>query len=129
MQVCAVVYKSATVGSLFVRTTFGGTLGQYEGDVQITSPTSGDLLVRNGSNVWINTAGSSVTVGKATNLAGGVASQIPYQTGAGATSFISNGVSGQLLTSNGASAPTWQDAPATGISQAKVTALVMTLGF
>jgi hypothetical protein len=43
----------------------------------------------------------------ATNLAGGAASQIPYQTGSGATSFISNGTSGQVLTSNGTSAPTW----------------------
>jgi hypothetical protein len=40
-------------------------------------------------------------------LAGGIASQIPYQTGAGATSFVANGTTGQVLTSNGTSAPTW----------------------
>lgn len=45
--------------------------------------------------------------GSAANLAGGAASQIPYQTGAGATSFISNGTAGQVLKSNGAGAPTW----------------------
>jgi hypothetical protein len=53
------------------------------------------------------TAGSATTAGTATNLAGGAASQIPYQTGAGATSFIANGTSGQVLTSNGTSVPTW----------------------
>ena len=53
------------------------------------------------------TAGSATTAGTATNLAGGAASQIPYQTGAGATSFIANGTSGQVLTSNGSSVPTW----------------------
>lgn len=53
---------------------------------------------------------SSITVGSATtstNLAGGIASQIPYQTGAGATSFIANGTAGQVLTSAGTSAPAW----------------------
>jgi hypothetical protein len=43
----------------------------------------------------------------ATNLAGGAASQIPYQTGSGATSFIANGTAGQVLTSAGASVPAW----------------------
>jgi hypothetical protein len=46
-------------------------------------------------------------VGTATNLAGGAASQIPYQTGSGATTFLSNGTTGQVLTSNGVSAPSW----------------------
>lgn len=50
------------------------------------------------------TAGSATT---ATNLAGGAASQIPYQSGAGATAFIANGTAGQVLTSAGASTPTW----------------------
>lgn len=49
----------------------------------------------------------------APNLSGGGASQIPYQTAAGATSFIANGTSGQFLKSNGASAPSWADIPAT----------------
>ena len=51
--------------------------------------------------------GSATTATTATNLAGGVASNIPYQTGAGATSFIGNGTAGQFLQSNGASVPTW----------------------
>jgi hypothetical protein len=68
------------------------------------------LLTSNGSAPgWSNPA--SVTVGNATNattatnLAGGIASQIPYQTGAGATSFIANGTAGQVLLSAGTSAP------------------------
>ena len=61
--------------------------------------------------------GSATTSTTATNLAGGVASQIPYQTGAGATSFIGNGTAGQFLQSNGASVPTW----ATPVSYASVT--------
>jgi hypothetical protein len=52
-------------------------------------------------------AGSTLSVGTATNLAGGSAGQVPYQSGAGATLFTTTGTSGQVLTSNGASAPTW----------------------
>lgn len=51
-----------------------------------------------------NTTGNAAT---ATNIAGGIASQIPYQTGANTTSFIANGAAGQVLTSNGTSAPAW----------------------
>lgn len=53
------------------------------------------------------TAGSATTAVTATNIAGGIASQIPYQTAAGATSFIANGTAGQVLTSTGTTAPAW----------------------
>jgi len=55
----------------------------------------------------VNYVPNATTATTATNLAGGIASQIPYQTGAGATSFIANGSSGQVLVSNGTSAPSW----------------------
>ena len=51
--------------------------------------------------------GSASTATTATNLAGGIASQIPYQTAAGTTAFIANGTTGQFLTSNGTGAPSW----------------------
>jgi hypothetical protein len=78
-----------------------------------TAPSaSGQVLGWNGSAfAWtttIATATSATSATTATNLAGGAASQVPYQTGAGATSFIANGTSGQVLTSNGASAPSFQ---------------------
>jgi hypothetical protein len=69
--------------------------------------TSNQVLLSGGtgSPTWSNQ--SALAVGTATNIAGGVASQIPYQTGAGATSFIANGTAGQVLVSAGASAPAW----------------------
>ena len=73
------------------------------------------ILISNGSiPAWTDPTG--VTVGNATNatnstnatnLAGGAASQIPYQTGSGATAFLANGTAGQVLLSNGSSAPSW----------------------
>lgn len=50
--VCAVTH-AASNGSLFIRPSFGGALGQYEGDVQITSPTAGSLLLYDGAK-WYN---------------------------------------------------------------------------
>lgn len=64
-----------------------------------------------GAPTWANqsslSVGSATSATTATNLAGGSASQIPYQTGAGATAFIPNGTAGQVLVSAGTSAPTW----------------------
>lgn len=72
VQVCAVVY-AASNGSLFVRPAFGGILGQYEGDVQVTSPANGQLLIRNQTDgKWVNaalTAGTGISV---SNTAGAV---------------------------------------------------------
>ena len=90
----------------------GGTAGAiaYQTGSGATSflslGTSGYVLT-SGASAPSYTAQSSLAVGTATNLAGGVASNIPYQSGAGATAFLANGTTGQVLTSNGASAPSW----------------------
>ncbi len=61
VQVCAVIH-AATNGSVFVRPTFGGKLGQFEGDVQVTSAVNGNALMHDGSK-WINRALTSSDVG------------------------------------------------------------------
>jgi hypothetical protein len=52
-------------------------------------------------------ATSATTATTATNIAGGSAGRIPYNTGAGTTAFVAVGTSGQVLQSNGTSAPSW----------------------
>lgn len=102
----AVVHVSASVGILFVRPSFGSVLGGTDGNVQFGTLTAGDIIVYDSVDQrWENAAQSTLSVGTATNLAGGAASQIPYQTGSGATAFIANGTAGQVLTSAGAGAP------------------------
>jgi hypothetical protein len=54
------------------------------------------------------TAQSSLAVGTATNLAGGTAGALAYNSGAGATTFLSLGTSTHILTA-GASAPQYTD--------------------
>lgn len=53
------------------------------------------------------TATNAVNAASATAVAGGTASQILYQSAAGATAFLPNGTSGQILRSNGTGAPSW----------------------
>lgn len=67
VQVCACIYSSASNGSLFIRPSFGGILGQYEGDVNVTGVAALDLLQRNAANTrWEN-----VTVASVINASGG----------------------------------------------------------
>jgi len=112
---------TATINTLNLTTvldeTYGGT--------GLTSYTTGDVIYASGSNtlaklaIGANTyiltstgsvpqwsAPSAVSVSTATNLAGGTAGAVPYQSGAGATTFLSIGTSNQVLTSTG-SAPQW----------------------
>jgi hypothetical protein len=112
--------------------TSTGTLTTDQGGTGQSSYTAGDLIyyatgtaftkLALGASTTILTssgtapqwsAASGVTVGTATNLAGGAAGSVPYQTGSGATSFLSIGTSNYVLTSTG-SAPTWTANTGTG---------------
>ena len=57
------------------------------GTTAVNSGTDSYLLYNNAGTLG-NQAASSLTVGAATNVAGGAANRVPYQTGSGATSFI-----------------------------------------
>ena len=79
-------------GSFFVRLGSSSALGGTDSNVQLGSLSNGDLLVYNStSQYWTNAAQSTLVAGKATNLDGGAAGSIPYQTGAGTTTFLASG--------------------------------------
>lgn len=69
--VASVVRAHATTGMLMVRPTFGGALGQFEGNVAIASAANAEVLAYNSANSrWQNTAFTKsmitdVTSGKA----------------------------------------------------------------
>ena len=69
------------------------------------------LQVDNIDLVTINGSAYPPVATTATNLAGGIASQIPYQSSANTTAFIANGTSGQYLKSNGTAVPSWATIP------------------
>jgi hypothetical protein len=120
----AVVNVGTSNGILFVRPTYGSVLGGTDGNVQFSTLNNLDVLQYNGTGqYWTNaaastlsvsyaatagSAGSATTAGTATNLAGGLAGSVPYQTSAGATTFLGLGTSTYIMTA-GASAPQWSD--------------------
>jgi hypothetical protein len=94
--------------------TYGGNVALFLANGNIVTSSASAKSWYLGGNLVFDGQGSAKTITAsngatitATNIAGGAASQIPYQTGAGATSFIANGTAGQVLTSAGSSAPVW----------------------
>jgi len=104
--------------------TIGGTLAPTSGGTGITGYSVGDILFANtttqldklsvgtngyllGSNgtapQYLNPA--NITIGTATNLAGGANGSIPYQTGSGTTTFLASST-GVIAASGGAPAYT-----------------------
>ena len=120
----AVINVGTNNGILFVRVTYGSVLGGTDGNVQFGTLNNLDVIQYNSTaQRWENvaasslsvsyaatagSAGSATTAGTATNLAGGAAGSVPYQTGSGATTFLGLGTSTFILTA-GASAPGWTD--------------------
>jgi hypothetical protein len=65
-----------------------------------------DLYV--GGTIYGTLVGSGI-ISTATNIAGGTAGQVPYQTAPGVTNFYGPGTAGNILVSNGAAAPTYNN--------------------
>jgi hypothetical protein len=95
---------SGAVGSLPYQSTTGTT-------TFLSIGTTGFVLTSNGTApTWSAISGLSAgNATTATNLAGGTQGQVPYQTNTGTTSFFGPGTAGNVLVSNGTSAPTYQN--------------------
>lgn len=108
------------LGTVNSGTWQGTTITVPYGGTGATSFMTGALIKGNGANALASASASDIVAAigstpvanatTATNLAGGAASQIPYQSASGTTVFIPNGTSGQILKSNGTSAPSWENA-------------------
>jgi hypothetical protein len=126
IQVAVVVNAaSGGSGSLFVRSTINVSLEDLN-DVETASASTNDLLQYDGSK-WLHKAPSTVTgVGSAitsTNLTGGAANKVPYQTGSGATAFIDAPTTANQVLSYNGSALVW----AVGAGSGTVTSVAMTV--
>lgn len=83
--------------SLTIKTAAG--TGVVLGNADLT------ILYCDGTNV----VNAQTVSAPASNLSGGSAGVIPYQTGAGSTSFTTSGAAGQVLNGHGTAAPTFDD--------------------
>jgi hypothetical protein len=109
----AVVTSTGNNGSIFVRMKTGESMNELH-DVNTATATDGDLLQYYGAGpYWRNVAPSTLSIGTATNLAGGAAGSVPYQSAASTTTFLSIGTAGQVLESSG-TAPQWVSSTGTG---------------
>jgi hypothetical protein len=118
--VTATTFVGALTGTASVATKLsGGTDGQlvYQTSAGVTGyagpGTAGQILLSNGTSGPVYTNTSSVYVKDAvvaTNLRGGSAGNLVYQTAPGSTSYLGAGLEGYILTGMGAtSAPTWSN--------------------
>lgn len=104
---------STNVGSIFIKVDNGYELDELH-NVRITSVANNDLLQYDSSGpYWKNVSPSTISVGTATNLAGGATGSVPYQFAASTTTFLPIGASNYVLTSTG-TAPTWTANTGTG---------------
>jgi len=98
-QITSGTIDTARISGAYTGITGVGTLL----DLTVTNTITGSI---NGNAATATTAGSATTATTATNLAGGGVGSVPYQSGAGATSFLAAGANGQVLTLAGG-VPSW----------------------
>lgn len=117
----------ASVGSIFIKIDNGYELDELH-NVKITSVQPDDLLQYDSAGpYWKNVALSSLSIGTATNLSGGAAGSVPYQTAASTTTFLPIGTAAQVLKTNaGATAPEWVSGAA--LTKTDDTNVTLTLG-
>lgn len=115
-------------GSMHVRIVQGSVLGGTDSNVQFGTVNNGDLIQYDSVlQYWKNVAPSSISIGTATNLAGGLAGSVPYQTAPGTTTFLNIGTALQVLKVNaGATAPEWVSGAA--LTKVDDTNVTLTLG-
>jgi hypothetical protein len=89
--------SSITIGSSNV--SLGGSISIITGLTSISATTFTGTL-----------SGNATSATTATNIAGGTTGQVPYQSGAGATTYVVNGAGVLQATSSGAT-PAWTTAP------------------
>lgn len=108
--------SSGGSGSINIHIVYGSTLGGTDSNVELTPPANKDLIQYDSTlQYWKNVSASSISIGTATNLAGGSAGSVPYQSGASTTTFLSIGTATQVLQVNaGATAPEWVSSTGTG---------------
>jgi hypothetical protein len=139
----AMTFNSGTSTTTLTTLNLTNALGAVYGGTGQTSYTTGDLLYSSASNTLaklaigtanyilaVNSAGtnvewaapSAISVNTATNLAGGVAGSVPYQSAAATTTFLAIGAANRVMTSTG-TAPQWVTSltSLTGVSSSSIT--------
>jgi len=104
--------EPVTSGALFTHAALSGTSAHGAASANTASA----IVARDGSGnftagtITAALSGNATTATTGTNLAGGLANEVPYQTGAGATTFTGQPGANVVLTAN-SGAPAWSNTP------------------
>ena len=144
----AMVFNNSTNVTTLTTLNLTNVLGAIYGGTAQSTYTQGDVLYASAANTlsklgigtvnYILTssgsvpqwsAPSSISVLTATNLDGGAAGSVPYQSGVATTTFLAIGAANRVMTSTG-SAPQWVTALTglTGVSSSSITNTSLTSG-
>lgn len=115
-------------GSINIRIVPGSVLGGTDSNVQFSGVANNDLIQYDSTlQYWKNVPASTLPVGTATNIAGGAAGSVPYQSAPSTTTFLPIGTALQVLKVNaGATAPQWVSGAA--LTKTDDTNVTLTLG-
>jgi hypothetical protein len=106
----AAAISSGTINTARISGDYSGITGVGTlTNLTVSNTITGSI---SGNAATATTATSATSATTATNLAGGATGSVPYQSGAGATTFVGIGSTGQVLTVAGG-VPTWAT-PTTG---------------
>jgi hypothetical protein len=96
IAIAATQITSGTIDSARLSGSYSGITGVGTlTDLTVSNTITGSI---SGNAATATTATSATSATTATNLAGGAAGSVPYQSGAGATTFLAAGTNGQVLT-------------------------------
>ena len=144
----AMTFNSGTNTTTLTTLNLTNALGAVYGGTAQSAYTQGDVLYASASNTlsklgigtvnYILTssgsvpqwsAPSSISVLTATNLAGGIAGYVPYQSAVDTTTFLAIGAANRVMTSTG-TAPQWVTSltSLTGVSSSSITNTSLTSG-
>ena len=144
----AMTFNSGTSTTTLTTLNLTNALGSAYGGTAQSAYTQGDFLYASATNTlsklaigtvnyiltstgsvpqWV--APTSVTVNTATNIAGGAAGSVPYQSGVATTTFLAIGAANTVMTSSG-TAPQWGTTLTglTGLSSSSITNTSLTSG-
>jgi len=144
----AMVFNNSTNVTTLTTLNLTNALGAIYGGTAQSTYTQGDILYSSATNTlaklgigvvnyiltstgtvpqWV--APSSITVNTATNLAGGLAGSVPYQSALDTTTFLAIGAANRVMTSTG-TAPQWVTSLTglTGVSSSSITNTSLTSG-
>ena len=117
--------NALTLGTYLTGTSYNGSSTVTAAVDATSANTASKVVARDASGNFsanIITAALTGNASTTTNLGGGGAYTVVYQSAAGTTAYLANGTTGQVLTANTGAAPTWAASSSNAYTRTSYTA-------